>query len=292
MRDETLTLDVRDAVTAKHKPCTPHPVSTQPAYTVPDTQIPLSQRRLPLRHEHLEAIVMRFPGKQRVHQSQGFLQIVATVVFATRQRQRRRGRVVELLRTTLRPSFQVLFDPGVGFRNLDASCTAFRELPQRSIPLFRADLLEVRVQQREGLQILHRLLVQVENLVIRLPCSSCTCCPGYSSSHPVCPGCATSRQRSRLGVFPTPLSALSTLTLVLDAASAAKELVLRSSHSLPPLLSGFGIALQLVWYQDGDLRQFSFRCTSGIPNSVKVRSIRKKRRLSQKAHARQSINDK
>ena len=37
-----------------------------------------------------------------------------------------------------------------------------------------------------------------------------------------------------------------------------------------------GHALQLVWYQDGDLRQFSFKWTSGIPNCVNVRSIRKR----------------
>ena len=33
------------------------------------------KRRLPLRHDHLEAVVMRFPGEQRVCQNQSFLQM-------------------------------------------------------------------------------------------------------------------------------------------------------------------------------------------------------------------------
>ena len=73
--------------------------------------------------------------------------------------------------------------------------------------------------------------------------------------------------------FPQPLSVLSvlsTLSLVLDAASAAKEFVSRPSQSRPPL-SEMCMDLQLVWYQDGYLRQFSFGWTSGIPRSEYVR---------------------
>ena len=81
-RDETLTLDVRDAVRTYHcknttpcTPCTPHPVTT--------------------RHDHFEAVVVRITGELRVHHCQGILQvedlIVITVVFAARQNQRRRG---------------------------------------------------------------------------------------------------------------------------------------------------------------------------------------------------------
>ena len=60
------------------------------------------------------------------------------------------------------------------------------------------------------------------------------------------------------------LSVLSILSLVLDAASAAKEFVSRPSQSRPPL-SEVCMDLQLVWYQDGYLRQFSFKSpTSGL----------------------------
>ena len=64
---------------------------------------------------------------------------------------------------------QVLFDPGIGFHNLDAAYTAFGEHFQRLVEvpikllfdllLLRADLLKVRIQQCQSLQILRRLLV-------------------------------------------------------------------------------------------------------------------------------------
>ena len=102
-RDETLTLDVRDAVRTYHckttpcTTCTPHPVTT--------------------RHDHLEAVVVRITGEQRVHHCQGILQvedlIVITVVFAARQSQHRRGRFVEVDPQNL---IQILFNPGIGAR--------------------------------------------------------------------------------------------------------------------------------------------------------------------------------
>ena len=54
----------------------------------------------------------------------------------------------------------------------------------------------------------------------------------------------------RRDFLPPPLSVLSTLSLELDAATAAKELMARPSQSLPPV-SAVGMALQLVWYQNG-----------------------------------------
>ena len=175
-KDETLTLDVRDAVTPCHcktQPlytlCTPHPVTAQPARQyLPHKFTPHSLTHYDAflsGHDHLEAVVLRIPGEQRVHRSLGFLQvedlIVTTVVLAARQGQRRRGRVLEMVADDSQTLIQVLFDPGIGFRNLDAACTAFGE---RSFSVQICSKLEYNYAKVS----IRRMLVQVVDLVIRL----------------------------------------------------------------------------------------------------------------------------
>ena len=207
---------------------------------------------------------MRIPGEQRVHHSQGFLQvedlIVTTVILAARQSQRRSGRVLEMVADDSQTLIQVLFDRGTGVRNLDAACMAFGEHFQLFVEvpikllfdlLLRADLLKVRIQQCPSLHILRRLLVQVADLVIRF--SVCLVRLSQAALRadqfvPNTPQVVGSYVEVLLLIsdfFPTPLSALSTLSLVLDAASDAKELEAPTSQSLPPL-SEVGIVLQLV----------------------------------------------
>ena len=109
------------------------------------------------------------------------------------------------------------------------------------LPLFRADLLEVRVQQREGFQILHRLLVQVEHLVIRprvhlVRHAQATLLPiQFVPDAPQVVRGDGEVLALRFG-FLAHSTFSSFSSLMLDAASAAKELTARSSHSLPPLL--------------------------------------------------------
>ena len=102
--------------------------------TVSVTQIHphCSRRRLPLRHDLLETVIVRIPGEQGVHHSQGFLQvedlIVTTVILDARQSQSRRGRVLEMVADDSQTLIQVLFDRGMNFRNLDAACIAFQKI--------------------------------------------------------------------------------------------------------------------------------------------------------------------
>ena len=79
-----------------------------------------------------------------------------------------------------------------------------------------------------------------------------------------------------LDFFPTPLSALSTLSLVLDAASAAKELVAtaRPNLSSTPFRGRHRPPAGLV--PGRRLAPISFRWTSGISKGAYVRSILRK----------------
>ena len=62
-----------------------------------------------------------------------------------------------------------------------------------------------------------------------------------------------------------------------EAASTVTELVTRPSQSFH-LLEIISIILQLVWHQNWDLRQFSFKWTSGIPKNEHWRNICKQRK--------------
>ena len=101
------------------------------------------------------------------------------------------------------------------------------------------------------LHILRRLLVQVVDLVIRFSVclvrlSQAALLPDqFVPNTPQVVGSYVEVLLLISDFFPTPLSALSTLSLVLDTASAAKELEAPTSQSLPPL-SEVGIVLQLV----------------------------------------------
>ena len=108
--------------------------------SVPDTQIPSHD------DAYLSVTTTSKPSSCVSLASKEDL-IVVTVVFAARQSQRRHCCVVELAADDPQTLIQVLLDPGVRFRNPDASCTAFRELFQRlvevpikllfDLPLFR-----------------------------------------------------------------------------------------------------------------------------------------------------------
>ena len=160
-----------------------------------------------------------------------------------------------------------------------------------SASFFSAHILsKFAKKQCQGLHILRRLLVQVVDLVIRF----FICLVRLAQTALLPRRLSRIHQRSSevtfrylsciLDFFHPPLSVLSTLSLVLDAASEVKELEARPSQSRPPL-SEVGMILQLVWYQDGYLRQFSFRWTSGIPRSEYVRTCEKME--LQRANARQ-----